>query len=177
MRVSIGIAVVAVTLLSSPGSVGSADGQQLKYAGAGGCGNIAVYGWTEDHTEALIVRADREQLGFHVGANTVTITADRKGLDVVVELYEKPQPHLQLYYCNDVRLPEWERPASTLRAVSGTLRVTLGAPGAVKPEGKPPSVYQATVILRDLVFRRPDGTLVPQKTPITLKAVVGYVLG
>jgi hypothetical protein len=61
--------------------------------------------------------------------------------------------------------------------VSGTLRVTLSAPGAVKPEGKPPSVYQATVILRDLVLRRPDGTLVPQKTPITLKAVVGYVLG
>jgi len=168
--------VTAALLVCISGS-GASGAPQLKYVGAGGCSNIVVYGWTQDHKEALIVRADREQLGLRVGANTVTVKADRKGLDVAVELYENPQPHLPEYYCNDVRLPEWERPSTRLTAVSGSLRITLGAPGAVTVEGKPPGVYEATVTLHGVTFQRPDGTRVPPGPPITLKAIVGYVLG
>jgi hypothetical protein len=168
------VTAVLLVCIIGPGASGA---QQLKYVGAGGCGNIVVYGWTEDHKEALIVRADREQLGLHAGANTVIIKADRKGLDVAVELYENPQPHLPEYYCNDVRVPEWERPSTRLTAVSGSLRITLGAPGAVTVEGKPPGVYEATVTLHGVTFQRPDGTRVPPGPPITLKAIVGYVLG
>ena len=168
---------VLVTLIASLLAAASPAAQQLKYVGAAGCGNIEVFGWTEDRTEAIVVRADRAQLGLRTGANILTITPDRKGLEVVVELYDKPQPQLSDYHCNDIRLPDWDRPARTATAISGTLLITLGAPGASKAPNKPPSAYHATVVLRDVVFRRPDGATVPMTTPITLKAFVGFVLG
>jgi hypothetical protein len=168
---------ILVTLIASLLPAGSPAAQQLKYVGAAGCGNIEVFGWTDDHTEAIVIRADRAQLGLRTGANTVTIAPDRKGLEVVVELYDKPQVQLPAYHCNDIRLPEWDRPSRTAVAISGTLLITLGAPGASKAPNNPPSAYHATVLLRDVVFRRPDGTTVSMTTPVTLKAFVGFVLG
>jgi hypothetical protein len=53
--------------------------------------------------------------------------------------------------------------------------VILGEQGAVK--GKPAFMYEGTVTLRDIVFRRPDGSDLSMKAPVTLKAVVGYVFG
>lgn len=154
------------------------EAQQLKYTGARGCGAIFVFGWTEDQTEAIVVSADRVLLGLHAGDNTVRITPDRKGLEVSLELYGRPQRDLPGYHCNDVRLQEWDRPLSTLSAVSGTLLITLGEPGTAKPQnGVPPFAYEATVSLRDVVFRRPDGTTVSIAAPITLKAFVGFVYG
>ena len=132
--------------------------------------------WTEDRAEAIIVRADRDKLGLHRGANTVNVGPDRPGLRVLVDVYARTQPRLPEYYCNDVRLPEDESPAHTLEAISGTLLITLGEPGD-KAEGKPPSSYHATVTLRDVVFRRPDGTTVSPKRPISLQAFVGLVVG
>ena len=169
-----GIAIVALVAL---GRSKGAEAQQLKYAGARGCGDVVVYGWTEDHTEAIIVRADRARLGLHAGDNTVTIAPDRKGLDVLLELYGRPQRDLPAYHCNDVRLQEWDRPASTLAAASGTLLITLAEPGAVEAPIGGPSAYEATVSLRDVVFRRPDGTKASVTTPITLKAFVGFFYG
>ena len=164
-------------LLALGCSVGAVDAQQLTYVSSNGCGNIVLYGWTEDHTEAVIVRADRDKLGLHAGVNTVNVAPGRPGLQVQVEIYARTQPSLPDYYCNDVRLLEWERPDNTLEATSGTLLITVGEPGPVKAEGKPPSAYQATVTLRDVAFRRPDGTTVSPRGPITLKAFVGFVYG
>ena len=160
-------------LLTLGCSAGAVDAQQLTYVSSKGCGNIVLYGWTEDYTEAIIVRADRDKLGLHAGVNTVNVAPRRPGLQVQVEMYARTQPGLPGYYCNDVRLPEWERPDKTLEATSGTLVITLGEPGAVKAEG----AYEATVTLRDVVFRRPDGTTVSPKGPITLEALVGFVCG
>ncbi len=155
----------------------NSEAQQLKYTGASGCGAIFVFGWTQDQTEALVVSADRVQLGLHAGDNTVSITPDRKGLEVRLELYDRPQRDLPDYHCHDIRLPDWDRPASTLSAVSGTLLITLGEPGAVQAPNVGPSAYEATVSLRGVVFRRPDGTLLSMTAPITLKALVGFVFG
>ena len=163
-------------LLTLGCSVGTVDAQQLTYVKSNGCGNIVLYGWTEDRAEAIIVRADRDKLGLHRGANTVNVGPDRPGLRVLVDVYARTQPRLPEYYCNDVRLPEDESPAHTLEAISGTLLITLGEPGD-KAEGKPPSSYHATVTLRDVVFRRPDGTTVSPKRPISLQAFVGLVVG
>jgi hypothetical protein len=135
---------------------------------------VVLYGWTEDRTEAIVVRADREKLGLHVGANKVNVAPGQAGLEVVIDLYKGPQARLPEYYCNDIRLPEDEPPVNTVTAISGTLLITLGEPG--KAEGKPRD-YEATVMLRDVVFRRPDGTTVLARTPITLKARVGFVVG
>ena len=52
-------------LLALGCSVGAIDAQQLTYVSSKGCGNIVLYGWTGDHTEAIIVRADRDKLGLH----------------------------------------------------------------------------------------------------------------
>jgi hypothetical protein len=169
--------VAALAPLLIPGTTDGAA-QQRKYTGARGCGAIFVFAWTEDQTEDIIVSADRVQLGLHAGDNTVRITPDRKGLEVTLELYGRPQRDLPAYHCNDVRLQEWDRPVRTLSAVSGTLLITLGEPGTAKPEnGVPPFAYEATVVLRDVGFRRPDGTTVSIRAPITLKAFVGYVAG
>jgi hypothetical protein len=158
-------------------SVGAVDAQQVTYVKSNGCGNIVLYGWTEDRTEAIIVRADRDKLGLHAGVNTVNVAPGRPGLQVQVEIYARTQPSLPDYYCNDVRLLEWERPDNTLEATSGTLLITLGEPGPVKAEGKPPFEYEATVIFRDVVFRRSDGTTASPRGPISLKAFVGFVFG
>ena len=60
-------------LLTLGCSVGTVDAQQLTYLKSNGCGNMVLYGWTEDRAEAIIVRADRDKLGLHRGANTVNV--------------------------------------------------------------------------------------------------------
>ena len=58
----------------------------------------------------------------------------------------------------------------------------MGRPGAVDaPSGRrglaQPFVYEATVTLRGIAFKKHDGTVVSIPTPITLKAIVGFVYG
>jgi hypothetical protein len=169
-------------VLLALGSSAPLEAQRFAYVASDGCGNIELYGWSEDRTEVIVIRANREKLGLHVGANTVSIVSDQPDLEVVVDIYARTQDRLHDYYCNDVRLPEDESPIDKVRAISGTLLITLGERGKADPEqrkreGKPPFAYEATVTLREVVFRRPDGRSVSPHTPITLKALVGFVYG
>jgi hypothetical protein len=147
--------------------------QQFDYVKSDGCAHVFLYGWNVDRNEVIVVRADREQLTLAVGTNKLIVTPDRKGLQVYIDLYARTQSYVD--YCTDVRPLEQDRPLATLHALSGELIVILGEPGAVK--GRQPFMYDATVTLRDMAFRHPDGSVVSMKTPVTLKAVVGYVWG
>jgi hypothetical protein len=173
---------IAWVLLLALGRSAPLEAQQFAYIKSNGCANIVLYGWSEDLTEVIVVRADRDKLGLRVGENTVNIAPDRPGLEVVVDIYARTQPRLEGYYCNDIRLPDDEPPRDKVRAISGTLLITLGEPGKADPEQRkreanPRFGYEATVTLRGVVFQRPDGTTVSPQTPITLKASVGFVYG
>jgi hypothetical protein len=161
--------VLGSALLGGP----SAQAQQFQYVNSNGCANVFLYGWSERRDETILVRLDRERAGLRVGTTSLELADSRKVLDVSVELYPRPQPHLG--YCSDVRLPEEDRPLARLTAESGRLTITLGKPGGVKDAQ--PFVYEATATLRDVVFKRADGTKISMKGPVTLKAVVGWVSG
>jgi|KBSMisStaDraftv2_1062788.scaffolds.fasta_scaffold202324_2 hypothetical protein len=161
--------VVGAALLGGP----PVHAQQFEYAHSNGCGNVFLYGWNELRDEAILVRIDRERAGLPVGTSSLELADTRKAVDVSVELYPRPQPHLG--YCSDVRLPEEDRPLARLTAESGQLTITLGEPGVVKDAQ--PGMYEATAMLRNVVFKRADGTTVSMKGPVTLKAVVGWVSG
>jgi len=150
----------------------TAHAQKFNYNHSDGCAHVVLYGWNDERNEVIMVRADREQLGLRSGTTRLTLKG-QKGLEAHVDLYSKPLSTVD--YCTDVIMPNRERPVTTLRASSGQITITIDKPGAVK--GKEPFMYDATVTIRDASFKRPDGTIVFVKGPITLKAIVGYVWG
>lgn len=177
MRIVLGfVAALAVGWFGSS----SVHGQTFQYVKAGGCAHILVYGWNTNYTEVIVVTADRDKLGLKEGTTTLSLVDVRPGLEVKVEQY--PRPVRDPDYCTDFRAHDDPQPIATLRAHAGTLTITLGKPGEV--DASPglrglaqPFMYHATVTLRDLVFKKPDGTVLSIPAPITLKAIVGFFYG
>jgi hypothetical protein len=162
-----------IALLGPGGFGGPVQAQQFRYVQSDGCAHVLLYGWNENRDEVIVVRADREELKLRVGTTRLNLSDAIKGLSVYLDIYARSLPKVD--YCTDVRSFDDPRPTDTLHAYSGQVAVTLGKAGALK--GRPPFVYEATVTLRDVSFKRPDGTVVTMKGPVGLKAVVGYVYG
>jgi hypothetical protein len=142
----------------------------LTYVDGNGCGNVFVYGWSDDRTEAISISADTNLLQLSTTARTVDIAATLTGLEVVVHLY--PQPRRSWPFCTDfVNRGEQEE---TWRAIGGTVTIELTARG-VSP--RQPNLYRATIRIVGAEFVNSSGVRVKQVRPIALTAMVGSLSG
>jgi hypothetical protein len=141
----------------------------LTYVDGMGCGNVFVYGWSDDRTEAIAVSADRSLLQLSTTAQSFNI-ATQTGLEVVVHLY--PQPRRSWPFCTDIGGPE--RREEKWRATGGTVTIELSAPG-VSP--RQPNLYRATIRIVGAEFVNSSGVRVKQVRPIALTALVGSLSG
>jgi len=142
----------------------------LAFSNSDGCGNVHVYGWSDDRTEAITVHVDRDALGLSTTPTTFNLSSQRRGLDLFVQVYERAVRSWS--FCTDVAVPTG--PAETWRAVSGTLTVTLSPPGI---RARTPFLYRATIQLIGVEFVNSTGARVMLPQPVTLTAVVGGFAG
>ena len=145
----------------------------MKYVDADGCGHIAVYGWTADRAEALVLRVDGKEL--NLSTQPATFDLSREPLNISVEAHVYGHPQHQFDFCSDVRMPQV---AGTLgpekwRAVAGTITVELSPPGI---RARSPHLRRATVTLSNMVLQNAVGTRVRVPGPVRLIAVVGSFL-
>jgi hypothetical protein len=141
----------------------------LTYVDGKGCGNVFVYGWSDDRTEGISVRADQIQLQLSTTAQTFNI-ATQAGLEVVVHLYERPLRSWP--FCTDVGMSGVSTEA--WRATAGTVTIELSAPGI---SVRQPNLYRATIRIIGAEFVNSSGVRVRQVRPITLTALVGQIFG
>lgn len=129
-----------------------------------GCGNIFVVGWTDDRTEAITVRANREILQ---GASTGTVDlAISNTVDVRLHVFAGAMG--QSTFCSDVGMPgQVER---TWRATRGAVTIELSAPGV---DRRAPHLYRATVRIVNGRFVNAQGVTIDQQQPVAVTALVG----
>jgi hypothetical protein len=142
----------------------------LTYVDGNGCGNVFVYGWSDDRTEAISVSADSRLLQLSTTARTFDMAVAQTGLEVVVHLY--PQPRRSWPFCTDLRNPGEQE--ETWRATGGTVTIELTARGVSPRE---PSLYRATIRIVGAEFINSSGVRVKQVQPIALTAMVGWLTG
>jgi hypothetical protein len=140
----------------------------LAYADAEGCGNVFVYGWSADRTEAITVRADKDALGLSTTPRTFDIAQHQGGLELAVHVFESPQRRWP--FCTHVRM---ESPDVQERwiATAGAVTIALSPP---EIRVRSPHLYRATIHIVGAEFVSATGVRVRQMQPITLMALVGW---
>ena len=141
----------------------------LTYSDGDGCGNAFLYAWSDDRTEAITVRFDKNRLEFSTTPRTLDAAVQKTDLEVVVHVFERPLRSWP--FCTDVTVQEG--PVETWRAVGGTVTIALSTPG-VRAQ---PWLYRATIHIVGAEFVSATGLRVRQTQPIVLTATVGSVLG
>jgi hypothetical protein len=142
----------------------------LTYVDGEGCGNVFLYGWSDDRTEAIAVRADKSLLQLSTTAQTFDIATVRAGLEVVVHLYDRfpgSWPFCTDFFVSGTATEAW-------RATAGTVTIELSAPGV---RAREPNLYRATIHIVGAEFVNRSGVRVRQVRPITLTALVGQIFG
>jgi hypothetical protein len=146
---------------------------RLTYADADGCGNakMLLYGWSDDRTEAIAVRADKALLQLSTTPKTLDVATTSGGLELALHVYERPVRSWP--FCTDVTI----LPAAseeTWRATRGTVTIELSPPGI---RARAPSLYRATIRIVGAEFVDASGVRVTQQQAITLTAIVGGMGG
>ena len=142
----------------------------LKYSDGNGCGNVFVYGWSDDRTEAMTIRADIGLLGLSTAPRTFDVASQLSNLEVQVHAYERPVRSWP--FCTDVLFSRG--PEETWRATRGAVTIELSPPGV---RADAPSAYRATIRIVGAEFVSAAGVRVKQAQPITLSAIVGWMPG
>ena len=143
----------------------------MDYADADGCGGIFVYGWSDDRTEMITVRADKQLLNLSTTPATFDFARQTGTIEAVIHVYALPKGDGQ--FCSDVGKPILPGPAGldeTWRAVAGTITIELSPPGV---RARSPRLYRASIRLTNAEFVNGSGARVRQAQPITLSAIVG----
>jgi len=131
---------------------------------------VFVYGWSDDRTEAIAVRADKDLLQLSTTTQTFDVALQNSGLELVLHLYERPVQRWP--FCTDLGSPP--APEETWRATRGTVTIELSPPGTT---ARTLFLYRATIRIVGAEFVNGSGVRVKQQQPITLTAMVGWVAG
>jgi hypothetical protein len=143
----------------------------LNYSDADGCGDLFVYGWSADRTEAITMRADKDVLQLSTAARTFDLAAQGTDFELLVHVFERAVRSWP--FCNDVRSAN-DRPPETWRATGGTVTIELSPLGVL---ARSPHLYRATIRVVGAEFVNATGGRVRQVRPITLTAFVGGYIG
>lgn len=142
----------------------------LTYSDADGCANVLVYGWSDDRTEVITIRADKDFLGLSTAPRTFDVASHPADLELLVQVYERSVRSWP--FCRDVLIPVG--PNETWRATRGAVTIELSPPGV---RARAPFAYRATIRIVDAEFVSAAGVRVRQVRPITLTAIVGWISG
>ena len=115
-----------------------------------GCGNFFLYAFNADKTDALVVRAEGEELEITRAPLELMLPDDR--LRVLIERFDGPA---RSYYCDDVIEANEPEVTEEWETISGTAIITSGDTLQTDPGGM--TLYNISVSLRDLTLRNKDG--------------------
>jgi hypothetical protein len=141
----------------------------LNYIGAAGCGNVFVYGWSDDRAEAISIWARKDAVGLSNGLATLDLASHYADLEVVAHVYTRAVRSWP--FCTDVLTLH---PEEKWRVVRGTMTIELAPPGG---NPRAPYEYRATIRIVGAEFVSATGVRVRQVQPITLSAMVGSMFG
>ena len=141
----------------------------LNFIGAAGCGDVFVYGWSDDRAEAISIWAKKEALDLSTGARTFNLASHHADLEVVVHVYARAIRSWP--FCTDAPMFS---PEEKWRVVRGTMTIELSPPGSNQ---RAPYEYRATIRIVGAEFVSATGVRVRQIQPITLSAAVGSMFG
>jgi hypothetical protein len=137
------------------------------YSDVEGCGDLLVHGWANDRSETIAVRADRPLLRLEGSPQIFDLAASQGDIEVLADVFDRPQ---QSGRCDHTVLREEGYRQETWRAVAGTMRIQLSAPGV---RAQHPRQYRATIQIDGAEFSGPTGERVRASKPIRLTAVAG----
>jgi hypothetical protein len=137
------------------------------YADAEGCGDLLLHGWSNDRSEAIAIRADRALLQRGGPPQVFDLAAAQGEIEVVADVFDRPQ---QSGLCDNPLLREDGHRQETWRAVAGTVRIEMSAPGV---RAQHPRQYRATIQIDAAEFSGPTGERVRATKAISLTAVAG----
>jgi len=142
----------------------------MNYTGAEGCGDIEMYGWSTDRTEAVVVGIAGPSLNLSTQPATFDLARESVNISVKVHVYDQAQRRFE--FCTDVGRaygPGSVEP-EIWRAVAGTITIESSPPHISVPR-------RATITLSDVTLRSSAGATVRITRPIRLTAIVGRVFG
>jgi hypothetical protein len=138
----------------------------LNIAGADGCGQLQVYGWSADRAEAIVVSAARSS----PWPDTPVTFELARDLDVRVAVYVHGEPQRQFYFCSGVSMTfAGDRGPAKWLAVAGSVVIEPSPPG-LRPSQ--PDLRRVRVVLNGLVLRNERGTTVSVARPVVLNTWV-----
>jgi hypothetical protein len=139
----------------------------LRYSDADGCGDLFVYGWSDNRTESIAVRADKAKLQLSTIPRTFQLSTQGDLLEISVDVFEGPRRHWN--FCTDVLINDGTRRESW-RAVAGVVTVQLSLPGV---RAREPNKYRVTIQIDDAEFVNASGKRIRSARPIRLTAIAG----
>jgi hypothetical protein len=139
----------------------------LSYSDAEGCGDLLVHGWAIDRGETIAIRADRTLLNLENSPRTFDLAAAQGEIEVFANVFDRPQ---QSGLCDNPLVREEGYRQETWRAVAGTMRIEVSAPGV---RAQHPRQYRATIQIEGAEFSGPTGQRVRAAKAISLTAVAG----
>jgi hypothetical protein len=141
----------------------------MRYDESDGCGLIELYGWTLNRDEAIVVRANMQELG--VLAQSGTFDLSRSSSNISIETYVYDAARREFDFCSDVLIRESGAiEPEVWRAIAATITIEMSPASA---RSRP----RATVTLTNVVLRNSAGTLMRAPGAIRLSATVGGVAG
>jgi len=142
----------------------------LRFSDADGCGDASVYGWSDDRTEVITIRADKDVLGLSTAPRTFDLATPPPGLEVQVLVYQRPVRSWP--FCTDVHMDAG--PVETWKAIGGSVTIELTPPVV---RAHLPKAYRVTIRIIGLEVVNTKGVRARQLQPLTFIAIVGRMWG